>query len=101
MNDLTDHEIAQIIIEVIERRVGIQDLTVPCRTRRVAHARFLAARLIRELTDFSHADSADELGWEDHTGAVYAIKQSGKPRVQRLYDTVFHDLQTVYGLSTC
>ena len=63
----TDYEIAQAVLEAVERAFGIKDLAEWSRRRRLVKARQLAYLLIRELTDLSALDIAELLGRRDHT----------------------------------
>lgn len=56
--------------------VGIEDLIGPRRSRAVAHARFCAALLLRDICHLSYPEIAKELHRADHTTAVHAVRRA-------------------------
>ena len=74
----TDFEIATAVIEAVEKSFGVFDLTAHTRRKRIVKSRHLACYLIRELTDLSYPDIADLVGYDDHTSAIFAVREIPK-----------------------
>lgn len=90
----TDYEIAQAVIEAVEKAYGIHDLTVRTRKRRIAKPRHLACLIIREITDLSVTDIADILGHVDHTTVLHACKTIREdPKYMRFIPRIVHDAE--------
>ena len=92
----TDWEIAQAVIEAVERAYGIPDITVWSRRRRIAKARHLACYIIREITDLSTTDVADLIGREDHTTVLNACRRvKGDPEALKFVPRIKADAEAL------
>jgi len=94
----TDWEIAQAVIEAVEKAYGIADLSEDTRRRRIAKARQLAFYIIRDLTDMSAPDTAEMLGRKDHTTVIYGCKAIEKePKYMAFVPRLKADAQRLLG----
>ena len=84
MHNLTDQEIAELVIEATQQHFGIKNLTVYAsrggKRRDLVQPRQLACYMIRELTDFSLLKIARILGYADHSTVWHSYRTAPKNR---------------------
>ena len=94
----TDYEIAQAVIEAIEKAYGIHDLTEHTRRRRVAKARQLAYIIIRDLTDLSLYEIAEVTGRKDHTTVMHGCQSIEKDKkYMQFVPRILADVERLLG----
>ena len=106
MHNLTDQEIAELVIEATQQHFGIKNLTVYAsrggRRRDLVQPRQLACYMIRELTDFPFPKIASIMGYADHSTVWHSYRTAQKnrelmghiPRIQKTMVVSIHFLKS-------
>ena len=93
---LTDYEILDVIVDVVEKAFQVRKIEAHTRTKRVSRARQVAMWLAREITQCSLNEIAERFE-RDHTTVLHAVRKVRGDRdsdsrfasvLQRLHNTV-------------